>query len=74
MADKHALASYLVNLHTIMEAQEAMGTIQKSRVLADEYNRGYAELKKLIEDETRGNNGEQDGRQDERSGRAPRSA
>lgn len=50
---KYDLAQYLVNLHTLMDAQGAIG-VSKSTVLADEYNRVWSQLKEEIEnDETR---------------------
>lgn len=38
MPTKYELAEYLVNLHTLLEAQERTG-VQKSKVIVDEYNR-----------------------------------
>lgn len=46
--DKADLAQYLVNLQTLMEAQEANGQL-KSAELGAEYNRMWAELKQAIE-------------------------
>ncbi len=48
--NKADLAQYLVNLHTLMAAQ-ASGIANPSQTLAAEYERGWAELKSIIEDE-----------------------
>lgn len=52
MATKEDLASYLVNLHTLMEAQEATA-VAKSQLLVDEYNRTWGELKTAITEENK---------------------
>lgn len=45
---KYDLAQYLVNLHTLLSAQEAGGGLIKSQVLLDEYNRNWTLLKDTI--------------------------
>lgn len=54
--NKAETAEYLVNLHTLMDAQEATGGGSKSKVLLQEYHREWESLKNLIneeQDETR---------------------
>lgn len=46
--NKYELAQYLVNLHTLMEAQDAAG-LQKSKAVAEEYTRTWGQLKQEIE-------------------------
>lgn len=53
MADKYEIAEYLVNLHTLLTAQDETGGLLKSQVLTEEYNRNWDLLKKEIENETR---------------------
>lgn len=53
MASKFELASYLVSIHNLLEAQEATGVTRKSPWLVDEYNRAWAEYKEVTENETR---------------------
>lgn len=45
---KFELASYLVNLHNLLEAQEAAGSVQKSTTLAEEYEKNWSLLKSTI--------------------------
>lgn len=52
MATKQELASYLTNLHHLMEAQEATA-VAKSQVLVDEYNKIWGELKTAITEENK---------------------
>lgn len=47
--DKYQQAAYLVNLHTLLEAQEATA-INKSSVLLQEYNEAWAEFKADIQE------------------------
>lgn len=49
--DKIALASYLVSLHTLLEAQSKGVTSVPSTVLATEYNKYWDLLKQAIEEE-----------------------
>jgi hypothetical protein len=49
--DKAALAQYLVNLHTLMDAQSHVGGSIPSTTLADEYNRTWDSLKETIKKE-----------------------
>lgn len=55
--NKFELAHYLVNLHTLLVAQETTGGLNKSATLASEYNRNWdllkTEINKENEDETR---------------------
>lgn len=55
--NKDELASYLVSLHTLLEAQSKGAHSIPSTVLADEYNRCWDQLKDIInkeqENETR---------------------
>ncbi len=46
--DKATLAQYLVNLHTLLSAQDAVGSIQKSEVLLKEYEEQWGLLKEAI--------------------------
>lgn len=52
MNEKYDLAMYLVNLHTLMDAQRANGQAP-SQTIGDEYNHGWAKLKEIITHETR---------------------
>lgn len=52
MADKYEIAAYLVNLNTLLMAQEDVGGVTKSRVIADEYTRNWTVLKDLIQKES----------------------
>lgn len=45
---KYDLAQYLVNLHTLLMAQEAAGGLIKNQMLLDEYNRNWVLLKATI--------------------------
>lgn len=60
MATKFELAQYLVNIHTLMQAQTASVHSIPSTTLADDYNRTWDILKDTItkenEDETRNRN------------------
>lgn len=49
-ASRFEIAQYLVNLHTLMEAQDDVGLI-KSSLLADEYNKHWGLLRTAIEKE-----------------------
>lgn len=51
MPSKYELAMYLVNLHTLMEAQAITGGL-KSSTIAEEYDRSWALLKDTINKET----------------------
>lgn len=57
---KSDLAQYLVNLHTLMEAQQATGGLNPSSILAVEYEKNWSLLKSTItkenENETRPRN------------------
>lgn len=57
MASKYEVAGYLVALHTLIEAQFKSSHSIPSRVLADEYEREWTNLKSIItqeqENETR---------------------
>jgi hypothetical protein len=44
------IAQYLVNLHTLMEAQDATG-VTKSTLLVNEYNKHWGLLRTAIEKE-----------------------
>lgn len=63
--NKAETAEYLVNLHSLLQAQEATGVTQKSRVLIDEYNKHWTKLKEFIqkdnEDETRSSTAQRNG-------------
>lgn len=48
--NKADLAGYLVNLHALMEAQEDVG-VNKSNLLANEYNKHWGLLRTAIEKE-----------------------
>lgn len=48
--NKTELASYLVDLHNLMEAQDDVG-LTKSSLLADEYNKHWGLLRTEIEKE-----------------------
>lgn len=48
---KAELAEYLVNIKTLMEAQQAGPHSIPSTVLAAEYNRGWGQLKEFINKE-----------------------
>lgn len=50
MTDRFEIAQYLVNLHTLMEAQDDVG-LNKSTLLADEYNKHWGLLRTAIEKE-----------------------
>lgn len=52
MNEKYDLAMYLVNLHTLMDAQRANGQTP-SATLGAEYNRGWAQLKEMIRETRR---------------------
>lgn len=54
--NKAEIAEYLVNLHTLMAAQEGAGLGQKSTILTDEYNKFWKLLKQEIVNETRNGN------------------
>lgn len=60
MSSKFELAEYLINLHNLLQAQEAVGAVQKSTTLADEYEKNWSLLKSIItkenEDEARRRN------------------
>ena len=47
--DKYTIAQYLVNLHTLLSAQEATGLI-KSVAIVEEYERQWGLLKQTIEE------------------------
>lgn len=47
------MASYLVSLHSLLEAQEKMGGLQKSQTLVAEYNRVWDDFKSELADDTR---------------------
>lgn len=51
MASKYEIASYLVSLHTLLDAQMRSGHAITSPILADEYERQWEELKSLINQE-----------------------
>jgi hypothetical protein len=51
VANKYDLAGYLVNLNTLITAQFESARSRPSVELADEYERGWAELKSLIKQE-----------------------
>lgn len=57
MASKYDIAQYLVNLHTLLQAQDSAGGLLKSGTLAAEYETNWGLLKDTInkenEDETR---------------------
>lgn len=57
MATKYEIADYLVNLHTLIDAQRQNGNSTPSTTLADEYEKNWGELKDIItkenEDEAR---------------------
>lgn len=63
--NKADTASYLVSIHTLLEAQSKGAHSIPSRVLAQEYEREWANLKKLInedqENETRNGKVERSG-------------
>lgn len=48
MGSKYDIAQYLVYLHTLMEAQDDVG-LNKSTLLADEYNKHWGLLRTAIE-------------------------
>lgn len=48
MSNKYELAQYLVNLHTLLEAQAATGGLNKSTTIVDEYNKNWDMLKDTI--------------------------
>lgn len=50
MTARFEIAQYLVNLHTLMEAQDDVG-LTKSTLLADEYNKHWGLLRTEIEKE-----------------------
>lgn len=53
--NKTELAQYLVNLHSLMQAQAATGG-EQSKMLSDEYIKAWGQLKEAVkeeEDETR---------------------
>jgi hypothetical protein len=49
--NKADIASYLVSLHTLLEAQSKGQTSIPSRTLAEEYERQWGKLKRCIEEE-----------------------
>lgn len=55
--DKIEIASYLVDLHNLLQAQESTGGTAKSNTLLNEYNKYWVLLKETItkenENETR---------------------
>lgn len=57
MSEKYDIASYLVSLHTLLEAQSKGAHSIPSTVLAAEYDREWDKLKVIVtkeqEDETR---------------------
>lgn len=57
MATKYELASYLVSLHTLLEAQSKGHVSVPSTVLGDEYERNWGKLKDII---TKENENERD--------------
>lgn len=48
MPSKFELALYLVNLHTLLSAQDQAGGLSKSQTLLDEYNRSWGLMKDAI--------------------------
>jgi hypothetical protein len=65
--DKLELSAYLVNLHTLIDAQSKGAHSIPSTVLADEYNKHWGLLKEAIatekaDDETRTSRPQQHGR------------
>lgn len=50
MPTKYEIAEYLVNLHTLLDAQQRTVTLP-STTIAEEYNRQWAVLKDLINQE-----------------------
>ena len=50
--NRYEMAAYLVNLHTLLEAQEKAGGIKKSQALLNEYNSVWDSFKAELEDET----------------------
>ncbi len=60
MAAKYDIAQYLVNLHTLLQAQESAGGVIKSQTLAEEYHRNWDLLKQEITNETGSSDGERD--------------
>lgn len=48
--DKYTIANYLVNLNALLAAQESTG-LEKSSILAEEYNRQWGLLKEAIEND-----------------------
>lgn len=51
--NKAELAQYLVNLHTLLQAQSSGAHSVPSAVLSEEYNRNWALLKEEIDNEAR---------------------
>lgn len=51
------IAEYLVNLHTLLTAQDAAGGINKSNTLVDEYNKQWGLLKEAITNQKESNDG-----------------
>ena len=47
------MAEYLVNLHTLLQAQESAGGIKKSQALLDEYNTVWDAFKTELTDDSR---------------------
>lgn len=64
MPSKYELASYLTNLHTLLEAQSKGVVSVPSTVLAEEYERNWGLLKDIItkenENEARNNRNQSD--------------
>lgn len=48
MPDKFQIASYLVNLHTLLEAQSKGVVSIPSTTLGDEYEKYWSQLKSII--------------------------
>lgn len=65
MASKYDIAQYLVNLHSLLQAQDQVGGVLKSTTLVNEYNSQWDVLKEAInkenDDEAR-NSEQQSGR------------
>lgn len=55
--DKAELATYLVNLHTLMQAQTASSHALASSVLAKEYEKHWGLLKETITNEEKDDEG-----------------
>lgn len=55
--DKDEIASYLVSLHTLLEAQSKGVGAVPSTILADEYSKYWALLKSTIQEENENGQG-----------------